>query len=181
MSFTKYGKALLLKSFFGKIKDQSQNLYVCLLTSVNSISDTVDGCTGFEEVSKTTIVNETSYPNGYARQPLVKWISNGGYGNYETVFGDPAEGTGEDAGRIVIKNTVPIEFPENYNEVLDQNVNLNNGQPIQYFGIVDKETDGNLVAYWDLKSNAITVTANDAIKPTIRAGKMVFRSATDTE
>ena len=38
-----------------------------------------------------------------------------------------------------------------------------------------------LVAYWDLKLNAITVTSNDAIKPTIRAGKMVFRSAADTE
>ena len=94
--FTKYGKALQLKGLFGKIKDASQTLYVCLLTSVNSISDTVSGCTGYEEVAATTTVNGTAYSNGYARQPLVKYVNN----NFESVFGDPAEGTGDDAGYV---------------------------------------------------------------------------------
>ena len=175
--WTKYGKALQLKGQFGKIKDQSQSLYAVLLTSVNSISDTVSGCTGYEEVAATTTVNGTAYSNGYARQPLVKW--NSSQNNYETVFGNPAEGTGDDAGYVVIKNTSAIEFPENYNETLDQNVDLNGGNPIGYFGMVDAASGGNLVAYWALGADAITVSASDAIKPTIRAGKMVFRVAPD--
>lgn len=175
---TKYGKALQLKGTFGKIKDSSQNLYCCLITSVNSISDTVAGCTGYEEVAATTTVNGTAYSNGYARQPLVKW--NSSQNNFESVFGSPEEGTGDDAGYVIIKNTSAIEFPENYNETLDANVDLNGGNPIAYFGIVDALSGGNLVAYWALGADAITVSSADAIKPTIRAGKMKFRVAPES-
>lgn len=174
MAFTKYGKSLLLKGLFGKIRDSSQNLYACLLTSIDGINDTVSSCTGYTEVVKNTSVNGTTYSNGYARQALVTF--NSSYG-FTSVFGNPTEGTGDDEGRVVIKNSSAIEFPENYNETLDANVDWNSGNAISYFGVVDASSDGNLVAYWDLGSNAITVSAADAIKPTIRVGKMVFRSA----
>lgn len=171
--FTKYGEAFKLKSTFGKIKDTAQNLYVALLTSVSGLIDSVSACTGFTEVSNQTIVNGTPYNNGYARPSLVRW--NGA--NFDSVFGNPEEGTGTDAGYIVIKNSTEILFPENYNSTLDANVDLNGGNPIQYFGLVDAASGGNLVAYWDLGADALTITSSDAIAPKIRPGKMVFRCA----
>lgn len=170
---TKYGDAFYLKSSFGKIKDSAQNLYVVLLTSVSGLSDSVSACSGYTELSNQTTVNGTAYNNGYARQPLVKW--NSSTNNYESVMGNPEEGTGTDAGYIVIKNTQEILFPENYNATLDANVDLNGGSPIQYFGLVDAASGGNLVAYWDLDTDALTITSADAIAPKIRPGKLVFR------
>lgn len=174
--FTKYGEAFKLKSTFGKVKDASQNLYVVLLTSVSGLSDSVSACTGYTELSNQTTVGGVAYNNGYARQPLVKWNSANG-GSFESVFGNPEEGTGTDAGYIVIKNSTEILFPENYNSTLDANVDLNGGSPIQYFGLVDAASGGNLVAYWDLGADALTITSSDAIAPKIRPGKMVFRCA----